>query len=252
MDRDELIKIWLQEEQHPFEGWDFSYLEGRMTGDREPWSYLDRASELMRRSSSVVDMGTGGGEKLLNLQQHWPERVVATESYPPNFKLATERLSGLGVQVVNVAPPDTGSMPFEDGEFDLILNRHEAFSPSEVARVLSVGGTFLTQQVHGMWAWDLLAAFDEVPQFPDASPGEYVPRLEAAGLAIQSVAEWEGRLVFSDVGAIVYYLKAIPWEVPGFTVETHMRHLLALQEKLEADGELGFYAAKYLIEASKL
>ena len=31
---------------------------------REPWSYMDRAAALMGRSSSVVDLDTGGGEKL--------------------------------------------------------------------------------------------------------------------------------------------------------------------------------------------
>ena len=57
--------------------------------------------------------------------------------------------------------------------------------------------------------------------------------------------------MFTDVGAIVYYLKAIPWVVPGFTVKSHLRYLLVLQERLEAGEELGFYAAKFLIEASK-
>ena len=63
--------------------------------------------------------------------------------------------------------------------------------------------------------------------------------------------EWEGHLAFTDVGAIGYYLKAVPWEVPGFTVRSHLRHLLALQDRLEAGEELEFYAAKYLIEACK-
>ncbi|MDE0191881.1 MAG: methyltransferase domain-containing protein [Gammaproteobacteria bacterium] len=251
MNRDELIETWLREEQQPFTGWDFSHLDGRLIGGREHWSYLDRAAELMRRSSSVVDMDTGSGEELLNLQQHWPSRVVATEDYPPNFELATERLSALGVQIVKAAVSDTDPMPFADGEFDLVLNRHAAFNHREVARILSGGGTFLTQQVHGMWAWDLKAAFDVAPQFPDATPEKYVPRLEASGLAIRTVEEWEGRLVFTDVRAIVYYLKAIPWEVPGFSVKTHLGYLLALQERLEAGGELGFHAAKYLIEARK-
>ena len=251
MDREELVVSWRYEERQPFTGWDFSYLDRRLRVDQEPWSYLDRAAELMQRSSSVIDMDTVGGEKLLALQEHWPARVVATEDYPPNFKLATERLSGLGVQVVKAAVSDSDPIPFANGEFGLILNRHAAFNPSEVARILSVGGTFLTQQVHGMWAWDLMAAFDVEPQFPDATPGRYVPRLEQAGLAMHSVTEWEGRLGFTDVGAIVYYLNAVPWEVLGPIVETHLQYLLGLQERLEAAGELGFHAAKYLIEASK-
>ena len=222
-----------------------------MDEGQEPWSYLDRAAELMGRSSSVLDMDTGGGEKLLSLRNHWPARVVATEDYPPNLELASERLSVHGATVVRAAVSDTAAMPFDDGEFDLVLNRHAAFNPLEVARILPGGGSFLTQQVDGMWAWDLLDAFGAKPQWPDATAERYVPLLEAAGLTVVTLEEWEGRLVFSDVGAIVYYLKATPWEVPGFSVETHLRHLLALQERVESGGELAFHAGKYLIEATK-
>lgn len=82
----------------------------------------------MRQAASVIDLGTGGGERLLALQEHWPRRVVATEDYPPNFRLATERLAPLGVQVVDVPLGDDAPMPFTDGEFDLVLNRHSAFN----------------------------------------------------------------------------------------------------------------------------
>ncbi len=78
------------------------------------------------------------------------------------------------------------------------------------------GGTFLTQQVHGLWAQDLLAVFGVRPQWPDATPAYYLPRLKRAGLQIERVEEWQGRLIFTDVGAIVYYLKAVPWNVPDF------------------------------------
>ncbi|MYH67371.1 MAG: methyltransferase domain-containing protein [Dehalococcoidia bacterium] len=248
---DELIEGWLREEQQPFSGWDFSYLDGRMVVEREPWSYLDRAAGLMGQSSSVVDLDTGGGEQLLALRDHWPARVVATEDYEPNYELASGRLSPLGATVVKAAVSDTAAMPFADGEFDLVLNRHAAFNAQEVARVLSSGGSFLTQQVHGMWAWDLLAAFDSEPQWPDATLAKYVPLLEAAGLTVVDAEEWEGSLAFTDVGAIVYYLKATPWEVPGFTVKTHLRYLVALQQRLDAGEDLAFHAALYLIEATK-
>jgi hypothetical protein len=55
-----------------------------------------------------------------------------------------------------------------------------------------VEGVFLTQQIHGLWAQDLLAAFGAVPQWPYATPGHYVPRLEAAGLRVERVEEWQG------------------------------------------------------------
>src|SRR5690606_9487252 len=113
-------------------------------------------------------------------------------------------------------------------------------------------GTFLTQQVHGLWAYDLLAAFGVQPQWPDATPERYVPQLQAQGLTIVDVEEWSGALTFTDVGAIVYYLKAVPWLVPGFSVDSHLDHLLALQRQLDGEGVLSFTALKYLIEARKV
>jgi len=251
MSQDTLLEDWRREEAYPFTGWDFSHLDGRMIQEEHPWSYLTRAAELMQSSTSVVDLDTGGGERFLSLRLHWPAKVVATEEYPPNHALATARLTPHGAQVISVRLTDDDPMPFADGEFDLVLNRHAAFNPAEVARCLAPAGTFLTQQVHGMWAWDLLAAFDARPQWPDATPAKYAPRLEGAGLEIVQVREWEGKLRFTDVGAIVYYLKAVPWLVPGFSVETHQRYLFALQERLDAGAELAFVARLYLIEARK-
>jgi SAM-dependent methyltransferase len=196
-------------------------------------------------------MGTGGGERLLRLQEHWPGKVVATENYPPNFRLAAQRLSPFGVQVVDAILADDAPMPFANGEFDLILNRHSGLNAVEVARILAPGGTFLTQQIHGLWAADLLAVFGAKPQWPSSTPAKYLPQLKAAGLTIVDAREWQGRLSFTDVGAIVYYLKAVPWFVPGFSVETHLKNLLTLQRRLEKGQSLTFSARKYLIEAHK-
>jgi len=251
MNQEALIENWKYEEQQPFIGWDFSYLDRRMLEEQPPWSYSARAAELMKHSSSVVDLDTGGGEGFLKLHEHWPHKVVATEHYPPNFKLATERLTPFGAKVVDIQLSDFGPMPFADGEFDLVLNRHAAFNPYEVGRVLPFGGTFLTQQVHGLWAVDLLAAFDAKPQWPDATSEKYLPRLQEAGLEIINAQDWAGGLTFTDVGAIVYYLKAIPWLVPGFSVDSHLKYLFALQNRLENKVSLTFTTRKYTIEARK-
>ncbi len=223
-----------------------------MIEEHPPWSYMKRAADLMHAASAVLDMGTGGGERLLELRPHWPPEVVVTEEYLPNYKLATERLAPLGVKVEQIALGEQRTMPFADEEFDLVLNRHSGFNPAEVARILTPGGTFLTQQVHGLWAQDLLAEFNAEPQWPWATPAYYIPKLEAAGLVIDNAKEWSGDLSFTDVGAIVYYLKAVPWLVEGFSVETHLDTLCKLQRRLEEGDPLTFEARKYLIEARKL
>jgi len=246
-----LIEGWKAEEEKPFTGWDFSYLDGRMLLEQPPWSYSNRARDLMRTSASVLDIATGGGERLLSMRDSWPDIVVATEGYPPNFELAGRRLEPLGVRVVELNNDEYSPMPFEDGEFSLVLNRHGALNVSEIARMLVSGGRLLTRQVHGLWAQDLLAAFDATPQWPDATPQKYAPLMRAAGLSVVDVQEWSGRLAFTDVGAVVYYLKAVPWLIPGFSVASHTANLMALQEQVQSGGELVYEARNYLMEAVK-
>lgn len=249
MNRAALLEIWLREEAQPFQGWDFSYLHGRLFEDDPPWSYEQRVTGLLQSATSVIDLSTGGGERFAALRPHLPARTVATEEYPPNARLAHDRLAPLGIPVVMAASNELVTLPFAPAAFDLVLNRHGAFRSSEVARILTAGGTFLTKQVHGLWAYDLLAVFGATPQWPEATAEKYLPLLAAAGLTIISVLEWNGKIRFSDVGAIVYYLKAIPWLVPDFRVSTHQAELFRLQDQLEAGDELTFFAGTYMIEA---
>jgi len=65
MPNQQLIECWKAEENELFAGWNFSYLKGRMSEDDPPWSYTDRAMELMRSAASVLDIGTVGGERML-------------------------------------------------------------------------------------------------------------------------------------------------------------------------------------------
>ena len=151
----QLLSRWEAEEREPFAGWDFAHLDGRMIEARPPWDYMQRAAALLDQASSALDIGTGGGERLLALRAHWPPRVVVTEDYPPNVRLATERLAPLGVQVIAAPVEDVSPLPLADESIDLVLNRHSGLDIGEVTRILTPGGVLYTQQVHGLWASDL-------------------------------------------------------------------------------------------------
>ena len=53
------------------------------------------------------------------------------------------------------------------------------------------------------------------------------------------------------IGALVYYIKAVPGIVPVFPVDGHASTLLQLHSRLESSGSLTFKAGSYLIEAHK-
>jgi len=116
------------------------------------WSYTSELLPAVRLVESLLDMDTGGGEFLAGLQP-LPAHTCATEGYAPNIPIARQRLEPLGVTVVETGEDDL--LPFADGEFDLVINRHGSFLSEEVFRVLNPGGRFVTQQVGGSNDWGL-------------------------------------------------------------------------------------------------
>ncbi|MBO3804188.1 MAG: class I SAM-dependent methyltransferase, partial [Candidatus Brockarchaeota archaeon] len=248
-----LLRSWMREESAPFSGWDFSRISGRCVWEPPPWSYEDMARKCMSSSDSALDLGTGGGEVLLSMKGAFPRRTVATEDYAPNAALAHERLKPCGGEVVKTDSSRLEQkLPFANESFDLVIDRHACFNALEVARVLERGGVFLTEQVDGRDCFDLCQAFGVTPQWPFFTLDYARERIESSGLAVEVASEWEGKTIFKDVGAIAYYLKAVPWIVPGFKVETHLERLLKLQDRIEKEGELPFSRRLFILKACKV
>ena len=231
------------------EGWDFSYLENKILEDKPPWDYARLARSLVKKSNSVLDMGTGGGEVFSSFAPF--RKAAATEGYPPNYLLAKKRLGSLGVKVVKFSNSTTRNLPFKSGEFDLVLNRHDAFNVGEVFRILKSGGIFLTQQVAKDSFGDLMKFFGARPQFNVASFREVKKKMKVEGFNVAFAEEWKGRIEFADVGALVYFLKNCPWIVKDFSVVEHLKYLLKLQKRLEGGRKLVFGESSYLIHAEK-
>jgi SAM-dependent methyltransferase len=246
----EFIDYLIREYNHPFSGWDFTYLEGRRIEEPPPWSYETMAREHLARASSVVDLGTGGAERLLAFKDVFPPHVAATESYPPNLRLAQERAAPFGVVVHASSATLTEVLPFPDESFDVVLSRHSAFNAADVARILTRGGTFLTQQVDGRRT-DLHAAFDAEAQWPYFTLDFVLSRIQGLPFAVEMAQEWTGEVRFTDLGAVVYYLKAVPWIVQDFAVEAHLPYLEELQRRLEVDSTLVFHQTLLLVRAKK-
>lgn len=54
---------------------------------------------------------------------------------------------------------------------------------------------------------------------------------------------------FLDIGAVIFYLQAVPWQIPGFEFQTYRKQLLALHKKIESIGHFEVKAHRFLIEA---
>ena len=233
-----------------FSGWDFRWLQGRMLQDDPPWDYSSIVSAYFQKVHSLLDMGTGGGELLASLEPLPPD-THATETYPPNQVIAHQTLSPLGVIVHPVH--EKSSLPFEDNRFDLIINPHDDFDPVEVFRLLKPDGIFITQQVGGLDNLELNQALEDAPSFPfiDWSLTSALIELYETNFSVKRAEKAALKSTFTDIGAVLYYLKAIPWQVPGFSLETHEEKLVQLHNIIERQGQFVATAHRFLIIAQK-
>jgi SAM-dependent methyltransferase len=233
-----------------FSGWDFSWLEGRWTEDPPPWSYRQRVLAALAGVTALLDLGTGGGEFLASLAPLPPD-TWATENYLPNMAIARARLELLGVHLVTGVADH--ALPFPDERFDLVINRHESFNPAEIYRILKPGGRYITQQVGGQDNLRLneLLQDEVVFEFTDFGLGEEVQQLESTGLRVVEQLEAFPETHVADIGAVVYYLRAIPWQIEGFTIEVYRDKLLALHHQIKRDNGLTLRSHRFYLEAQK-
>jgi len=245
---DKLLDLALSQE---LTGWDFSWLDARVEEEPLPWDYETLARRLIANSQSVLDVDTGGGEIYSRLGP-FPLVAWATEGYQPNVPLARARLGPLGIQVADVSKL-SGLMPFINHTFDLVINRHGGLYADEIERILQPGGRYFMQQVGGENCMDLNRALQKVASFQYSYCSlEYNTRqLESAGFKIIQAREVFPRLVFHDIAGVVFYLKAIPWQIAGFSVDVYREPLLRLHQAILRDGSFTVREHRMLIEAVK-
>jgi SAM-dependent methyltransferase len=228
----------------PLIGWEFGWQDGRAVGSDPSWSYPEMARRLVRRAGSLLDLDTGGGEMLAELAP-LPAHTVAVESWPPNTPVARDRLTPFGVSVLT-------ELPGGEDEFEVVLSRHGRLPADDIARLLRPGGTLLTQQVGSDDLADLNAALGAPAPHPKRWTAEVaVAALEAAGLEVTDVREERPVLAFHDVGAIVYQLRAVPWQIRGFSPERYDRELRRIDAVIRAQGRFTVTAHRFLVAATR-
>ncbi|WP_203657495.1 class I SAM-dependent methyltransferase [Actinocatenispora rupis] len=233
-------------------GWDFERFDGRMVSTPPPWDYralIDAAAG--PDTATLLDLGTGGGEWLagwLDGRTTALPRVVAAESWPPNVPVAGRRLAPLGVTVVHTdgaldnvdqGPADrSGRLPFRGASFDAVVNRHSSYRPEEVARVLRPGGTFVTQQV-AAGDGTLHRLLDlPVPPAGDWTLRYAVNQAAEGGLTVVDAGVGADVTTYHDVAPLAWYLRQVPWAVPGYDPVRDPDRLRRVQRYIDTHGPL--------------
>jgi SAM-dependent methyltransferase len=208
------------------QGWDFTRV--RDETDPVPWDYMEVVRRYLRSGDRVLDVGTGGGEKLLSLASHFGAGIGVDMS-AEMIATALANRAALSADHVRFMPMRAEALQFDDAEFDVVLNRHATVAPGEVLRVLRPGGYFITQQVGERNTQAICAIFGcgvggEYAIDPSQELAALARAFQERGCRIICTAEYDVRYWFLDLESFLFWLKAVG--IPeDFCIERHWRQV---------------------------
>lgn len=226
-------------------GWSFP-VHARKLQERN-WNYDARARALVGSAASVLDIGTGGGERFSSYCERYAGSAVATEGWHVNAPIAHATLRPIGIDVVFC---DDEHLPLAGETFDLVLNRHSALDPFDVARILKPGGTLLTEQVWSHWP-ELKRYFPRMEEFAGLFR-RYSQACRDAGLELRDCRAHIVPAAFENLGDLVFMLTVANWTLPDFDpLGRDLPVLLKLERELTTPDGLVLSDGAFLIEAFK-
>lgn len=224
-------------------GWDFSFMKDER--DPVPWDYESVVRQFLRPDDWVLDIGTGGGERLRSLADAYGS-AVGIDIDPDMIEVAMEATPMALRHRISFEVMAAESLRFEPASFAVVLNRHAPFEVGQVVRVLRPGGYFITQQVgrrnmqavFEAFGWESSGAFwDEYRRLrgKGASGVEHViAEFHEAGCTVVACGSYDVSYYVEDVASFLYGLQSVPLPEP-FDFDRHESIVQALIDQNQTE-----------------
>lgn len=133
------------------------------------WDFYKLINELSSDSASILDLGTGGGEKVLKYIDTYGE-IVGTDFSNEMIKTANENLINSGKSNITFRQMDNLNMDTPDNYFDIVIARHTIIDAEQIKRTLKENGTLMLRGVDKLDCWELKLLFGKGQAFHDETP----------------------------------------------------------------------------------
>ena len=183
----------------PRHGWDFSNM--KVLREAVPWEYIEEVKKYIKYSDRVLDIGTGGGEKFIQLSSFFKEGV-GTDVDTEMVKIANESAKDIENLTFIVTDEKLTKL---DYQFDVIINRHAPFNLEAVKKHLKHGGYFITQQVGEKNMLNIKQALVNISDHPPI----YKTEIVKSGFDCVEFREYDVEYVVSDIESLIFWLNAL-------------------------------------------
>lgn len=133
------------------------------------WEFYDELKKVAGDNSVVLDLGTGGGEKVI---KNFPKckEIIATDYSPEMIKTANENLTKSGRKDIVFKVMDNLKMDTPDDYFDVVVARHTPIDASQIYKTLKKDGKLLVRGVDKFDCWALKLIFNKGVGFDSEKP----------------------------------------------------------------------------------
>ncbi len=190
--------------------WDFSKFEIE-SECLTNWDLYELLKEVTDENSRVLDLGTGGGEKVL---RSFPEcrEILGTDFSEEMIKTAKKNLKMSGRGNISFRLMDNLDMDVEDEYFDVIVARNTVTDPKQIYKALKPGGHLLLRGVDRDDCWSLKLLFGRGQEYNNAKPISIIDYENVLNAGFQDVelVPLHEREFFKNEYLFKEFLKKVP------------------------------------------
>ena len=168
--------------------WDFSKIK-IITEKLTKWDYFEEISKHTNENSLCLDLGTGGGERVLKKYSK-VGMIIATDFSDEMIKTAKENLKKYSNRKVKFTKMNNLEMKFPNEIFDLVSAKHTIINAKQIYNCLTKGGTLVIEGIDKKDCWELKELFGRGQAYNDEiaiSEKDYQEIKEAGFEKIQKI-----------------------------------------------------------------
>ena len=148
--------------------WDFSminYEEEFFTN----WNMFDVLKSHSIKGCKILDLGTGGGEKVLDFFPLDAE-ILGTDFSSSMISTANANLKKTGRKNIKFRVMDNYKMDTEDEYYDIVVARNTCIDPKQIYKTLKKGGVLIVRGVDKYDCWQLKRLFGMGQEYKEKIP----------------------------------------------------------------------------------
>ena len=201
------MKINEKEFYEEIKDWDFSMfeIESQKLTD---WDLYKILKEITTKDSKILDLGTGGGEKLLKSFPDCAE-ILGTDYSPEMIKTANKNLKKSGRKNISFRIMDNLKMDVPDNYYDVVVARNTPTDPKQIIKCLKPGGYLLIRGVDKYDCHSLKLTFGKEDQSKPISIIDYENVINAGFKDVELIPIHE-REYFKNKYLFKEFLKKVP------------------------------------------